>query len=337
MKYYTDLKKYIGNKYDYSLVQYKNIHDKVDIICPIHGVFSQSANSHCKGVNCPECSSDKKTYNLEFFLEKLPQDIKDTYDLSLVNYINNITKIKVICKSHGIFQTIPRTLMRGHGCPKCARIKVGANNRLTYDEIVQKATYVHNNKFKYFPIDDYKSNKDLWSIECPIHGVFKQSVVSHLRGNGCNQCAKEIFCSKQEKSLAHFVESLGYRVIRNYRPVWMNNLELDIYLPEDKVAIEYNGLVYHHSSCNTSVEFYNNSAKSEYFHKNKYDLCKQNNVNLIHVFDFENIDSWKQSIKLYLENKNRYKIMYNHIVRSYSPRKDIELIVYGKTEIIDLN
>lgn len=29
------------NKYDYSLSDYKNSRDKIEIICPIHGVFTQ--------------------------------------------------------------------------------------------------------------------------------------------------------------------------------------------------------------------------------------------------------------------------------------------------------
>nr|DAF11922.1 MAG TPA: Protein of unknown function (DUF723) [Bacteriophage sp.] len=35
-----------GNKYDYSLVEVSRSKDKVKIICPIHGVFVQEANSH---------------------------------------------------------------------------------------------------------------------------------------------------------------------------------------------------------------------------------------------------------------------------------------------------
>ena len=43
------------NKYDYSLVDLKNTWSKVDIICPIHGKFSQKANDHLRGIGCPEC------------------------------------------------------------------------------------------------------------------------------------------------------------------------------------------------------------------------------------------------------------------------------------------
>jgi len=47
-----------GNKYDYSLVEYKDSKTKIKIKCPIHGVFEQIPRTHLKGTGCMEC---KKT------------------------------------------------------------------------------------------------------------------------------------------------------------------------------------------------------------------------------------------------------------------------------------
>ena len=55
-----------GDTYDYSLVEYKNNKTKVKIICSIHGVFEQEANSHLQGFNCLKCgvvSREKKMKN----------------------------------------------------------------------------------------------------------------------------------------------------------------------------------------------------------------------------------------------------------------------------------
>ena len=35
-----------NNKYDYSLVNYRILRDKVKIICPEHGIFEQRLDSH---------------------------------------------------------------------------------------------------------------------------------------------------------------------------------------------------------------------------------------------------------------------------------------------------
>jgi hypothetical protein len=44
-----------NNRYDYSLVDYKNNHDDVKIICPIHGSFFQSPSNHFAGKGCKIC------------------------------------------------------------------------------------------------------------------------------------------------------------------------------------------------------------------------------------------------------------------------------------------
>lgn len=42
--------------YDYDLSKYKNLKSKIDINCPIHGVFNQLAEAHKRGQGCPKCS-----------------------------------------------------------------------------------------------------------------------------------------------------------------------------------------------------------------------------------------------------------------------------------------
>lgn len=48
-------KKIHGDKYDYSLVDYKHSQKKIKIICPEHGIFEQTPNNHLKGEGCPHC------------------------------------------------------------------------------------------------------------------------------------------------------------------------------------------------------------------------------------------------------------------------------------------
>lgn len=48
-----------GDKYDYSLVDYKTNTDRVKIICNIHGEFEQRPVEHLRGCNCPKCKESK--------------------------------------------------------------------------------------------------------------------------------------------------------------------------------------------------------------------------------------------------------------------------------------
>lgn len=44
-----------GSEYDYSKFVYNGVHGLCDIICPVHGCFSQKFSVHIKGSGCPEC------------------------------------------------------------------------------------------------------------------------------------------------------------------------------------------------------------------------------------------------------------------------------------------
>jgi hypothetical protein len=112
-----------GDKYDYSLVDYKNVKTKVKIICPDHGPFEQRPDSHLNGCGCFKCSNIKTAnhnrLNIDVFIEKAKIIHNNKYDYSLINYKNAKTKIKIICPEHGTFKQRPDCHLRGQGCPKC--------------------------------------------------------------------------------------------------------------------------------------------------------------------------------------------------------------------------
>lgn len=66
-----------GDKYNYDNVIYTGIHNKVQIVCPIHGIFEQEANAHLHGIGCPKCSSSKG--------ENLVKQILDEYNINYVS------------------------------------------------------------------------------------------------------------------------------------------------------------------------------------------------------------------------------------------------------------
>src|SRR6056300_1306864 len=86
-----------GDKYDYSLVEYKNISSPIKIICSYHGVFEQNANNHKDGQGCKLCSGSYKRTKEEF-IKKSKEIHGDKYDYSLVEYKDRNTKVKLIDK-----------------------------------------------------------------------------------------------------------------------------------------------------------------------------------------------------------------------------------------------
>jgi very-short-patch-repair endonuclease len=136
-------KKIHNNKYDYSLVEYKNAKQNIKIICKIHGIFEQTPSNHYKGLGCPKCGNISKSNKLvkstENFLIDAKKIHKNLYDYSLVEYKNAKQNIKIICKIHGIFEQTPNKHLQGQGCPIC---KVSRGEK----EIRQ---ILNNNNIKY--------------------------------------------------------------------------------------------------------------------------------------------------------------------------------------------
>ena len=60
----------IHNTYNYSLVEYKNMHTKVIILCKKHGEFKQTPHNHLKFAGCPKCKKSKGEKIISWFLDK---------------------------------------------------------------------------------------------------------------------------------------------------------------------------------------------------------------------------------------------------------------------------
>ena len=55
------------------------------------------------------------------FIERAYKIHGDKYDYSKVEYVNNRTKVCIICPEHGEFMTLPSLFLLGHQCPKCSK------------------------------------------------------------------------------------------------------------------------------------------------------------------------------------------------------------------------
>jgi hypothetical protein len=116
-----------NRKYLYYDVEYIGAHDKVCIICPVHGKFEQSPNEHLKGKGCSKCgtynTSTGQTFTTEEFIERSKAVHGDKFSYVNAKYVNSTTKIEVICKKHGSFFPTPNNhISKMTGCPKCATV-----------------------------------------------------------------------------------------------------------------------------------------------------------------------------------------------------------------------
>lgn len=63
--------------------------------------------------------------------------------------------------------------------------------RLTQEEFIMKAKYIHGDRYDYSK-SEYINSIDKVTITCLSHGDFKQAPNKHLQGRGCRSCAYEI-------------------------------------------------------------------------------------------------------------------------------------------------
>jgi hypothetical protein len=196
-----------NNIFDYSLVNYKNSITKVKIICKEHGEFEQTPNNHLNGQKCPHCNGNAKL-NTEKFIEKSLK-IHNKYNYSSVNYKNNKTKVKIVCKEHGIFEQTPNNHLLGQGCPKC-----DFSVKLNTNDFIKKCINIHKNKYDYSLVD-YKNSNSMLHIICEKHGTFKQYAKNHLAGYGCQICA-----GNKKPTTDEFIEKSN--IVHNFRYDYSN-------------------------------------------------------------------------------------------------------------------
>ena len=107
-----------GNKYDYSLVNFKTANTKIKII--LDGViYEQTAHNHLK--YGPERLNKKKTNNQ--FIEESNRIHDFLFDYTKTIYKTDREKVKITCKLHGDFTQLPNSHLRGRGCPSCSESK----------------------------------------------------------------------------------------------------------------------------------------------------------------------------------------------------------------------
>lgn len=117
---------------------------------------------------------------------------KGKYDYSLVEYKNNITKVKIICPEHNIiFEKTPSSHIYGKsGCRLCGDVYKAVDK----ESFIEEAKKKHGSKYDYSEVI-YKNTRTkvtIWCNKCKEH--FEQTPNSHLKGANhkkCHPCGKK--------------------------------------------------------------------------------------------------------------------------------------------------
>ena len=149
-----------------------------------------------------------------------------------------------------------------------------------YNEEYIRENFIKDGKYEIYDVMEYFNvsyknaniHKQVWGISEPNRVIVEQG-------------------SKAENDLFESLD-VKHKIQRDRQLI--KPLELDIVLPDYKLAIEYDGLYWH-------SEF----MKEQYYHLNKTKECLEKGYQLFHIFEFEDIEIWKSIInnKLGLNKK----------------------------------
>jgi hypothetical protein len=132
-------------------------------------------------------------------------------------------------------------------------------------------------QFKNIELLDTKEeyiNNDVHRYSCSIHGEFESTAVN-FQDVFCKKCSVQKTTSKLEKEVSDFLSHYVSTIETSNRTI-LSGKELDIWIPEKKLAIEFDGLYWH-----------SNVYKEKNYHLEKTLFCEEQNIQLIHIFENE--------------------------------------------------
>jgi len=258
-------------------------------------------------------------------------------------------------KIHNLVGLIEKTNIKKYGCKrpiqnKLIHDKLENTNLKKYGNIISsknkdvieknKNKQINNLLKKYNFLNIKKIEKGNCQIECDKNHIFNINFsLLNLRLKYktivCTEC-NTISSSKsglevqfKDFIFSNYTDSIFY----NSRSI-ISPLELDIYIPELKIAFEFNGIWWH-----------NEINKENNYHLNKTELCEQQGIQLMHIFE----DDWlykqeifksmilnklnKSSIKIFARKTEIKEITDNKLVREFLDQNHIQGFVGSKLKI----
>ncbi|MBQ9084554.1 MAG: zinc-ribbon domain-containing protein [Clostridia bacterium] len=239
--------------------------------------------SRNSGNGCPICSghliipgiNDLQTIRPELAAEWHPtkNGKLSPSDVSL----HNGKKVWWQCKEGHEWQTVICCRTKGNGCPICSghKILVGFNDLPTQNpRLVSEWNWDKNGTLRPENVTA-NSNKKVW-WRCQKGHEWQAIVSKRNKGTGCPFCFGEAKTSFPEQALFFYLRQITTAYNRYVVDV---KTEIDIYLPEHKIGVEYDGAYFH------------KGTRAEQRERRKNDKLNSLGVLLIRVKEIEECSS----------------------------------------------
>lgn len=292
--FFSKMKEFFGNRYDFSSSVYKSKNSKVSFVCPKHGKQARVAETLLKGKGCPECEREERENK---WLEKIREVHGDKYQYpEKPKNLSLSSKIRIICPIHGEFrQGLLEHIYQGCGCPKCVGTRVLSRIE-RQKNFIKRSKERYGDRFDYSKVN-YKNEGTPVLVRCKEHDYWFEILPdTHVRrgDGGCPLCSGSTGEMEVRKWLDEAkVEYVTQYPIENINPdLHQSCLIVDFYLPIQNMFVEYNGQQHYEN-----IEgFYKRSSKTfeeqQLRDKTLRIYCEIHEIRLLEIpyWDFENID-----------------------------------------------
>lgn len=138
-------------------------------------------------------------------IKKFKEVHNNKYKYPVKEFETMRTLIDIICPIHGVFKQIPKSHVKGHGCPKCG--VVSKTNALvdSKENYINRVSKIHNFYYNYDKVN-YINRHEKIIVTCPKHGDFNISPNDHYYGKGCRACYYEKLSLLHRDTKENFVE-----------------------------------------------------------------------------------------------------------------------------------
>lgn len=259
--------------------EYVNTSTPLEVLClkcENHGISKVSWNNLRKGIGCFQCSRTKASDNNKRFSITKINELLSPNNITCISTEYKNTKSKLIfkCEIHGEWESKWETVKKKLNCPKCLLEQHHKDIKFSQEHIINTINSIEGMRYVS---GEYVNNKSLIELGCtnnPNHNNWFANFNNIKdKGSTCPRCSTP--SSNGENEL--------YDFLKNYTPTIQNNIktiihpyELDIYIPDKKIAIEFNGLYWH-----------SDKFKDKQYHTHKRKLCEEQGIQLIQIWESE--------------------------------------------------
>lgn len=292
--------------------KYENYNDKLEFVCYKNGHFGKMSVSSVRKNSCAECAGNKK-----YTFDDAKNILKEkSFTLISDEYINNCSKLDMLCKNNHEMSTSLSNIMVGYGCITYAGLK-----KYTIEEVRESFE-----KEGYTLLStEYVNASCHLDFICSKGHVHKIAYTHFLSGQGCGICKEsrgERAITKilaDDEKIASFVREKRFNDCRNKLP-----LPFDFYVTlknGKKFLIEFDGEQHFVPSPKINGSFITNPQQNlEKIQNNdiiKTNYCNSNKISLLRI-SYNDIGNANKFLEDFIKKVNSDK---QHLIQFSDSRK----------------